>query len=282
MLRPGIHTTKPTTKRTRPAGACALCGNVRPLCNSHLLPKAAFRLLQILNPKQEPPLLMDEDSFTISNKQITAYLLCDGCEAVLRANGEDWVLANCYRGTGDFAIAAALAEREPDFIHGNADLFATDQIAHLVNADAIIHFACGVLWKAAAHTWRPGRKPIHLDLAEYTEPLRRFVAGEASFPPGLVLRTRVSTWQGDISRLCAVMHPPESGRTSGFWSHRFAMLGLTFELLVGSHLPDLYYQYSTAPSRRRFLIMSPEEDFLQGFKMSMRYSRLQNRVRRRT
>lgn len=265
----------------RPSGLCLLCQEVQPLCDSHLLPKAAYRLLRALNPNREAPLLMDEDSLCISHRQISGYVLCEKCEALLHKNGEDWVLAHCYRGPDDFPIAATLAALGPDYVHNGNGIFATDRISEGVDIDAMIHFACGVFWKAAAYTWRPTRKPIHIELGGYTEPLRLFVYGKAPFPEGLILRTRISAWQGDASRLCGVMHPPESGRTVRFRSHQFSMLGLNFELLAGSHIPDPYREFSTAPGIRRFLTMVPEQDLLEGAHLSSQYSRLQERKGRR-
>lgn len=265
----------------RPQRQCALCQRARLLCDSHLLPKAAYRLLRALNLNREAPLLMDEDNFCVSHRQISDYVLCEECEALLSDNGEDWVLKHCYRGPEDFAIAAALDARDPDYVHNGDGVFATNEMSQIIDIDAIIHFACGVFWKGAAHTWRPTRKPIHIELGRYTEPLRLFVYGGAPFPEGLILRTRISAWRGAASRLCGVMHPPESARTGGFWSHQFSMLGLSFELLAGSHIPAIYREYSTAPGARRFLTIVPEQDFREGAHLSRRYSRLQERKERR-
>lgn len=90
----------------RPTAACGLCREVRPLCRSHLLPRAFYRLLRgngAENPNPNPHFLTREFDQQIPS-QAADYLLCDVCEQMFRRNGEDWVLRHCYRGHGIFRL----------------------------------------------------------------------------------------------------------------------------------------------------------------------------------
>jgi len=56
---------------------------------------------------------MDDESFCYADKQLKAHLLCEECEQRFRKRGEDWVMANCYRGQSDFRFKRILESYGP-------------------------------------------------------------------------------------------------------------------------------------------------------------------------
>lgn len=66
-----------THRRVRPTGRCKLCLEVRPLCMSHLLPKAMYRILRAENKRNPNPVLFGRDFVYQTSLQAQAYLLCD-------------------------------------------------------------------------------------------------------------------------------------------------------------------------------------------------------------
>ena len=261
----------------RPTEACALCKNTRPLCDSHLLPKSAYAILRQLNPGLGSPLLMDDDSFCYADKQLKSYLLCEDCEQRFRARGEDWVMANCYRGPSNFRLKRVLEAHGPFGSNQNGQLFAVRDIAD-VHIHELIYFASSVFWKAGAETWRRSKKPIHIELGKYLEHLRLYLLDESTFPKDMALHVWVSCWDIDAkeSRLSAVCHPPQSDRIEGVRSHKFGIPGLSFQLMVGSNIPDKYSVYATSAPLGVIGII-PRLDFADAFSMMDRFDRLKAR-----
>jgi hypothetical protein len=144
---------------SRPDGVCALCRGDKPLCDSHLLPKAAYRILKRLSPGQAEPLLMSEDSYCHSTKQLRAHLLCEDCEKRFRTRGETWLMANCYRGPGEFRFKSILEKHGPVAQKYRWVCLFDDKHSGTRNGK-VIYFACSVFWRAGALTWRRSHLPI--------------------------------------------------------------------------------------------------------------------------
>lgn len=83
---------------------CRLCLGVKPLQNSHLLPKALYRLLRTAGKKNPSPVWFNRNSAWTSSSQFADQLLCSDCEQLFHRNGEDWVLRQCNRGKGRFCL----------------------------------------------------------------------------------------------------------------------------------------------------------------------------------
>ena len=93
----------------RPSGKCALCLEEHPLCDSHLLPKSMYRLLRAPNLKNPNPVhIVRSGTAYATSKQISDYLLCNGCEQRFRREGEDWTMAQCYRDNHTFRLRETL------------------------------------------------------------------------------------------------------------------------------------------------------------------------------
>lgn len=261
----------------RPVGGCGLCHNTRALCDTHLLPTSAYKILKKLSPNGI--LLMDEDSYCIADKQLKAYLLCDECEHRFANRGEKWVMEYCYRGPSHFKFKEVLEKHGPSEQLDHVSVFWVRDMLEL-DLDKVIYFASSVFWRAGVRTWRRNRKPIHIDLGKYLEPLRLFLLDEASFPRHMLLQMWVTCWNvgAKESRLSAMCHPPYSGRSHGRRCHKFGMLGFSFRLIVGNNIPTEWYGAATTGPRGAVLINS-ELDFIDAQSISDRYATLTNQGR---
>jgi hypothetical protein len=212
------------------AGTCALCmKHGVGLCLSHLLPKAIYRWIQrsMAGEKNSNPVLVTASQATTKSFQISEYLLCPECEERLRVGGEDWVLANGFRGKS-FPIHSALIGATPI-----ASLTQTQMIdARIIPAidlQRLAYFAVSVFWRASACRWNAVDHYSQISLGPYQEMLRQFLLGQAPFPDQAVLIANVA--DNPSPHLGAIF--PYSNRVNGVWQHRFSIPGMAFWLHLG-------------------------------------------------
>ena len=97
-------------------GLCALCREMRDLCDSHYLPKSVYR---IINKSHEPhdssPVIVDVPGQAAfhSNRQLRKHLLCLDCEGRFSRHGENIVVPQCCHGEGKFALRDAMQAGTP-------------------------------------------------------------------------------------------------------------------------------------------------------------------------
>lgn len=132
-------------------GECRLCKQVRPLCKSHLLPAAIYRVLRAPGHKDPNPILIDNVHHGTTSRQLRAPLLCVECEARFRAQGEDWVLANYYRGNDTFKLRESLRNTKPLYSDQDFTLYSGANIPD-IDIEALVYFASSVFWRAAVRT----------------------------------------------------------------------------------------------------------------------------------
>lgn len=179
--------------------------------------------------KNSNPVLVTKSQATTKSFQISEYLLCPECEDRLRLGGEEWVLANGYRGTGSFPIRTLLETAKPVALLSQASMIDARSIP-AINLAQLAHFAVSVIWRASACPWDTLDQFTQINLGPYQEKLRRFLLGEESFPEQAVLMVNVST--NPTPPLAAVF--PYSNRANGVWQHRFSMPGMAFWLHLGT------------------------------------------------
>ena len=75
-------------------GTCKLCRLSRELKDSHMLPSAAYKLIQ--GTTNDPPIIINGELAIHTNQQIKAHMLCADCEERFSKNGESWVLQHCF------------------------------------------------------------------------------------------------------------------------------------------------------------------------------------------
>jgi hypothetical protein len=239
----------------RPYRRCRLCLEEHLLCDSHLLPKSMFRILRSPLDKNPNPIVAGEGYYYPTSKQLSDYLLCEGCEQRFRRLGEDWVMANCYRDEQTFRIREILQSAVPLSDNKEIRIYSGASITEL-RMDDLVYFAISVFWRAAVHTWRVDGRGYGISLGPYEEPLRRFLRGETAFPDKFVLAVRVSS----RPELLKTAHAPNTGNGRGFHFHRFVIPGLVFVLLSGGRIPTEHYTASTAPAQERYISIYPKSE----------------------
>ena len=181
-----------------------------------------------------------------TSRQMSAALLCADCEQILNQKGESWVLRHCYRGNGNFPLAALMREELPrgtPLTQGMHRLPATATVA----LNRITHFAASVFWRATLRSWtwlRWGR-PFRLVLGPYQERLRRFLLG-GPFPQGVCFFVLLNSNTTDDN---IALYPPEAlDRGDTYRHYQFLIPGLFFQAVFGSKIPVELKMVSTQPA----------------------------------
>ena len=92
-------------------GKCKLCLLEKALCDSHLIPRAAY---DYCRPPDGNPLVANSKLIIESSRQLQYPLLCQDCEHVLNDGGEDWVVPLFARYDGTFKFFDFLKVMTPD------------------------------------------------------------------------------------------------------------------------------------------------------------------------
>ncbi len=218
---------------------CGLCGELKPLCKSHFLPKSLYKLLRPRdranpNPSAFTMVPAKRPRGVITSRQSVERLLCTACENLLSAKGENYVIVQCLRQDGTFPLRDSILATEPLVSTGR------EQVHHIsknpaFNTEALRHFAIGVFWKASVRAWHaPTGVMLQNPLGPiYEESFRQYLIGRACFP----VNARLMIF------LCGEPAPPvnmifpDTRRCHGYHAHRFFIPGLCFHLLVGKVLP---------------------------------------------
>lgn len=235
---------------------CRLCLKEAALQDSHLLPRSAYRYLRMLGPRGNlDPIFLSANKLLQTSRQVKEYLLCSDCEDRFNNRGERWCLRNCDRGQGRFGLRKILASHVPRWDHNGFQVYDGVDMAD-VDVESLAYFGLSVFWRAAVHRWKTPDGTVKIDLGPYEEPLRRFLLDEVLFPGKILLTVRVS----DLGN---VMWTPVQKNSAGFHSLTFGMLGLVFNLAVGSKIPHEFYSLATVPNSRKLLWrVRNQDDFL--------------------
>jgi hypothetical protein len=213
-------------------GQCKLCLERKELRDSHLLPRSLYgtlRTTEVLNPN---PIFLTSTRARQTSKQITDYVLCDDCEGLFNANGESWMMAQIAR-SGTFPLQEAI--REAPRIYADAD-FSVHSCAGVPRIDLskIVYFALSIFWRASVHRWRVQEREVKIDLGPYTEPIRKFLKGTASFPQNTFLIVTVTPDPAPDF----VLIPPVRLLPRDFHLFVFYIPGVQFLLSTGRQVPD--------------------------------------------
>lgn len=160
---------------------CGLCKENEPV-DSHLIPKATYRIIATKSRSNNPILVKGEKIVTTSN-QVRSSFLCGKCEGRLSEYGEDHVLRYTYRSSGNFKCQEILENLSPEYESDNAMVYLGNKIPE-IKINHFVHFAAGVFWKASAGQWNFLREPLRNNQLgnKYEEQLGKFLKGDSLFP----------------------------------------------------------------------------------------------------
>jgi hypothetical protein len=222
-------------------GVCMLCQKRAKLCKSHYLGRVLHKMSFT---GDEPPVVMTPKLVRISPRQLWAHLLCEACEQRLNELGEKPFLALCNDASNNFRLlnlmrvavpmqpASSVRVSHGGVIFRDVDgTFSKSVVQYSgrsmgINTEALAFYALSVLWKGSVHKWKTfeGQEST-VDLGKYQEPIRRYLAGEATFPDGVYVIATTCTDQGSPgmcfapSKVSGSRFPMYSILVRGIWFH---------------------------------------------------------------
>src|SRR5262245_47790979 len=113
-------------------GLCKLCQSSGvELQDSHLMPKAAYRLITKSQGNQ-PPVVVQRGGTLMTNDQVRGHVFCKTCEGLFSKNGEDWAMKHCYRDGQGFGLKDALDAVQPIYVaEDGGKLYFANQIKEI-------------------------------------------------------------------------------------------------------------------------------------------------------
>jgi len=149
----------------------------------------------------------------------------------LNRKGEQWVVPLLATRTKAFPLHDILTDIAPDFVEPDVKAYAGSKNPRLRVKD-LTHFALGIFWKAAVHSWRSGPSSIipRIELACHRENIRSFLFCDGPFPERVALG--VNVMPTPVTTMLS--YEPRAGRMSDA-VHRFSFYvpGILFTLSVG-------------------------------------------------
>src|SRR5258708_9068726 len=136
---------------------CKMCLNVKELQDSHLLSASVYKKLRSVYPSNPDNLNPDPIAVTSgqarqTSKQTTDYLLCSDCEGILDRIGEKHVLP-LLADAGGFPVYDLLTNSPPCAAGPDLSIYLGANVPSL-DSEKMTHFASGIFWEAAVHSWR--------------------------------------------------------------------------------------------------------------------------------
>lgn len=218
-------------------GLCKLCGLERVLKNSHLIPKAAYRLIRgsTQGADSNPVMLLPGEGVAIqTTEQIADYLLCEDCEQLLSRQGEN-DLGRLWASRESFPALKLIDGKLPVAKLGDVDVFHPDLLGDK-SKRALYYFAVSVFWRA--HVWDWKRQKVSYGRAlgtTYEQSFRSFLLGEST---SVNMLLNLSINKDDSTRFA--VHFPRKTRIYGTWLHRFEVPGLKFVAYVGGNVSPVF------------------------------------------
>jgi hypothetical protein len=214
-----------------PIDLCKLCLNVKELRDSHLLSASVYKKLRSVyasNPDNlnPDPIAVTSGKARQTSKQTTDYLLCSDCEGILDRVGEKHVLP-LLADSGGFPLYDLLTNSTPNSAEADLSIYLCANVPSL-DCEKITHFATGIFWRAAVHSWRSGTSTVKLDLGRHEEQLREYLLGAKPFPDDVLLILRIAP--PSLPLLWAVA--PASSGDVRLGRYRFYVPGIEFSLHV--------------------------------------------------
>jgi len=156
-----------------------MCGLEKPLADSHLMPASTYRGI---DKGTGAPFLATNEAVLSSNKQLKAHLLCDDCELILSAGGEDYMVPLLGTFGKKFPLYDLLKQHAGHHtLRPCMDEFYVRD-GSSIDGKKIAHFAIGIFWKASVHHWKMGNNDeTYIELGDFKEPLRRFLTGSIAW-----------------------------------------------------------------------------------------------------
>jgi hypothetical protein len=234
------------------SGTCRLCRSCSELREGHLIPAAAYKLIQ--RSGGAPPVVIKAAVTIQKHEQATGYILCANCEQRFSENGEQWVMEHCFRSGEGFKLKDLVDASEP--VMGNGlKVYSAANIPQ-INVCKLAYFVASVMWRGSCHAWKSGRDNIRTPKLgpKYEEEIRRYLMEETDFPTNAVL------WVSIVPTLeiWNSFSVPYGEKLGLFWRYKFQFLGIAFMFFVGKLIDPTIRRLCTLRSPEKFIFMGDD------------------------
>lgn len=231
-------------------GICKMCLQDKELVESHFIPAAIYDYCRA--GKQSPIRIAGGAAFP-TDRQTQVYLLCGECENILNTNGERWLNAKLATMDRKFPLYDLITRQAPVYTIDATDIYFSSNNPEVLT-DCLVHFAMGIFWKAAVHSWLAGKTEPRIELAPYTDVIRMWLRGEGTLPSSIALSISVSR----PDRAQITFNEPHEARSNEDRTFVFHVPGVFFMLHVGESLPDVTKQFCLHHSSFHPIFVSEE------------------------
>ncbi len=227
-------------------GTCKLCLTpAAGLRDNHFLPRSFYALFR--DGKNEPIRFSPESVYPTS-KQIKDFVFCGDCEGRFNRDGENWVRPLLPTVGGPFPLRDRLMKAATLYRDEAMAIFPTVGNPEM-DPTKLMHFALGVFYKAAVHSWRGDSSEPYMPMeADDVEALRLYLLGKAVLPKNVVVCVTVDSL---VVPLQSMNEPYRMADKDGFKRYVFYIPGVFFQLFVGdggeTAMPACFSVHPTRP-----------------------------------
>ncbi|PYT55261.1 MAG: hypothetical protein DMG43_03790 [Acidobacteria bacterium] len=213
-----------------------MCLETKSVVSSHLYPAALYAYCR--SAEDESPMRVGDDVVMLSDRQLQDYLLCAECEDILNKRGEMWVNPKLATVKDGFPLYEILIKGPAAHEDEDGGLYFASLNPEL-EVEKLTHFAMGIFWKAAVHSWKGKKRSPMIELGPYGDAIRLWLRGEGTFPKNVCLTVMLSR----ADRTLVVLGGPAPQSTKRWQSYFLHVPGVVFTLHVGK-LIDLEMRVS--------------------------------------
>ncbi len=163
-----------------------------------------------------------------TDRQLQHPLLCADCEEILNKNGETWVNPKLATVKDGFPLYEILIRRQAAAEDEAGGIYFAVENGD-IDVEKLTHFALGIFWKAAVHSWKGKERSPMIELGPYADRIRVWLRSESPFPRNVSLSVMLARADRALVAFTGpVERPPKVWRT--FWLY---VPGISFVLSVG-------------------------------------------------
>jgi hypothetical protein len=214
-----------------PIRICPGCKIETTVLRSHLIPQAVYAYFR--SSDGSSPVRVGDDVVMHTDRQIQDYLLCERCEDLLNKGGENWVNPKLATIEKTFPLYELVMKSYPAYEDQHGGIYYTSTNSNL-DVEKLTHFALGIFWKAAVHSWSGSKTEPMINLGKYADMIRTWLRSESDFPDDVTLTVTLAKPE---TALIFVQQPVEIPGMP--WKrYRFCVPGAIFSLNVGPEIEN--------------------------------------------